>query len=90
LWIFLKKVQTARPVARAEQVEKANTQLSIRKQCEILNVARSGLDYVRVPEGERSLPPALQVSTAFPLRSKADGTFRFGSKKPEHWTIDLL
>jgi hypothetical protein len=33
------------------------------------------------------LSPALQVPTAFPLRSKA---FRFGSKKPEHWTIDLL
>ena len=29
-------------------------ELSIRKQCEILNVARSGLDYVPVPEGERS------------------------------------
>jgi putative transposase len=34
--------------------KKENTQLSIRKQCEILNVARSGLDYVPVPEGERS------------------------------------
>lgn len=28
--------------------------MSIRKQCEILNVARSGLDYVPVPEGERN------------------------------------
>src|SRR3569832_1098957 len=46
-----KKVQTARSVReRIELVEKDHPDLSVRRQCGLLQVARSSVDYAPVPE----------------------------------------
>jgi len=47
----LKKVQAARSVARlSELVERGHSGLSLRKQCELLGISRSSLDYEPVGE----------------------------------------
>jgi putative transposase len=40
---------------RIELVEKSNPDISMRKQCELLGISRSSVDYQRVPESEEDL-----------------------------------
>lgn len=51
-----KKVQATRTVReRAELLEKGHPKISMRRQCQLLSVARSTADYQRVPEAEEDL-----------------------------------
>ncbi len=49
---FLKKVAVKPLEERRQMIEKENTQLSVVKQCELLEVSRSGLYYAPVKESE--------------------------------------
>jgi hypothetical protein len=64
--LFNKKVQTARSVRElVELVDKTHAQLSIRRQCKLLGVARSSVEYEAVAESDKDLNTKLLLDKIY-------------------------